>query len=198
MRLRWANHHLERAARPGSHPIRVSSSNTTVGLSAEYFEAHLPEPLGKQDVSRFAVDTTFAAGGLTIWAEYTKQLGRHVRAFPLPFDAVTGTPGSSDNVNYYLAGGEYTYGVFTARFNFSVTDYVAVDTQELRYVSGVAVAINRHFMALIECRRVHLIVRGRRHPIRQKPIRHAAREVLKSEAGIKRLAHVTRLDSSRA
>lgn len=131
-----------------------------LGLSGEYFEAHLPDPLGKQDVTRFAIDTTLTAGAFTMWAEYTKQLGRHVRAFPLPFDEATGTPGSSDNVNYILAGGEYTYGMFTARFNFSWSDYAQVDTQELRYVPGVAVTLNPHFMALLEYQRVHLNVRG--------------------------------------
>jgi len=136
------------------------SMSIKLGLSAEYFEAHLPEPFGKQDVGRFAIDTTFAAGGFTMWLEYTKQLGRHVRAFPLPVDEVTGAPGSSNNVNYFLAGGEYTYGMFTARFNFSLSDYAQVDTQELRYVPGVAVTLNPHFMALLEYQRVHLVVRG--------------------------------------
>ena len=131
-----------------------------LGLSAEHFEAHLPEPIGKQGVTRFAVDTTFTVAAFTMWLEYTKQLGRHVRAFPLPFDEMTGTPGSSDNVNYFLAGGEYTYGMFTARFNFSLSDYAQVDTQELRFVPGVAVTINPHFMALLEYQRVHLNVRG--------------------------------------
>lgn len=137
-----------------------------LGLSGEYFEAHLPDPTGKQDVARFAVDTTLTAKGLSVWAEYTKQLGRHVTAFPIPAIPATPTtpavPGrSSDDVNYYLVGGEYTYGMFTGRFNFSLSDYAEVDVKEVRYVPGASVTFNPHFMALVEYQRVQLKLPGK-------------------------------------
>jgi len=140
--------------------------NVKLGLSGEYFEAHLPDPTGKQDVTRFAVDTTLTAGGFSFWAEYTKQLGRHVTAFPiLPTPAVGAVPArpgrSSDNNNYYLVGGEYTYSLLTARFNFSLSDYTEVDVKELRYVPGLSVTLNAHFMALLEYQRVKSQLPGR-------------------------------------
>jgi len=129
------------------------------GLSAEYFQADLPAPTGKQDVGRIALDATFAFHDLTVWAEYTRQIGRHVLDFPFPGIPATdddpAVPGrSSAHVNYVLVGGEYMYGMFTARYNFSVGQYTDVDANETRHVPGISVTPNQHLMALLEYNRV--------------------------------------------
>ena len=126
-----------------------------LGLSGEYFQADLPGPTGKQNVTRFGVDATYTFDKLSVWAEFTRQWGRHTTEFPFPSvpatDDTDRTAGRSSNrVNYVLAGGEYTYSLFTVRYNYSVGDYRQVQLKETRHVPGFAVTLNQYLMALLE------------------------------------------------
>jgi hypothetical protein len=135
---------------------KISDTVTAkLGLSEEYFQADLPAPVGKQDVTRTAVDATISAGALTAWAEFTRQWGRHTTEFPYPSVPAMGTmaaiPGRSSNRNnYVLVGGEYTYDLFTVRYNFSMGDYREVHLTETRHVPGLSVKLNEHLMVLLE------------------------------------------------
>jgi hypothetical protein len=127
-----------------------------LGLSGEYFQADLPAPTGKQDVGRFAIDATAIIENLTLWAEFARQMGRHVTDFPFPGMAETMTmeavPGrSSDENNYLLLGGEYTFlERFTIRYSFHQGDYTEVDYIENRHEPGFQVRFNEHLMVLLE------------------------------------------------
>jgi hypothetical protein len=131
-----------------------------LGLSGAYFQADLPEPTGKQNVSRFALDATLIVGGFTGWAEFTKQFGRQVTDFPFP--AVTDaagnvvTPGrSADRIDYMMFGGEYTFDRLTFRFNFNQGNYRTVDYRETRYVPGIALSLDEHLFVLLEWALAH-------------------------------------------
>lgn len=124
------------------------------GLSLEYFQADLPEPTGKQDVARAALDATFQMPQFSAWAEFTQQWGRHVLAFP-----IVDTPGtddmlvagrSSDSVSYLLLGGEFTHDIFALRYNFSMGSYNEVDATEIRHVPGLSITPNDFVMFLLE------------------------------------------------
>lgn len=126
-----------------------------LGLSEEYFQADLPSPVGKQNVTRTAIDATLSWKSLTAWVEFTRQWGRHTTEFPFASvpatddtDAVAGR--SSNRINYALLGGEYTYDLFTVRYNFSLGSYREVGLKETRHVPGVSVTLNPHLMALLE------------------------------------------------
>jgi hypothetical protein len=136
-----------------------------LGLSGEYFEADLPAPVGKQDVGRLAVDATVIVGGLTVWGEFTRQLGRHVTDFPFAgvpaMGATAAVPGrSSDENNYIMVGGEYTYDRFTLRYNFNQGDYTEVDYKETRHVPGLSIELHKHLSVLFEYALAHAHLAG--------------------------------------
>jgi hypothetical protein len=136
-----------------------------LGLSGEYFEADLPAPVGEQDVGRLAVDATVIVGGLTVWGEFTRQFGRHVTEFPFPgvpaMGAMAAVPGrSSDENNYLMVGGEYTYDRFTLRYNFNQGDYAEVDYKETRHVPGLSIELHKHLSVLLEYALAHAHLAG--------------------------------------
>ncbi len=125
-----------------------------LGLSEEYFQADIAS-IGKQNVTRTAIDATVIFGPVTAWGEFTRQFGRHTTDFPIAPVAATDdepeTPGRSSNrINYALVGGEYTYKMLTVRYNFSMGDYRQVHLKERRNVPGIAVTLNPYMMALLE------------------------------------------------
>jgi len=138
-------------------PFLKLGENTTIklGVSGEYFQAaDLPE-LGDEDVGRLGVDATFMYAGLTLWAEYIGQFGRHVVGFPFPAVPAAGsTPAvagrSSDKVHYLMFGGEFAFDRFTVRYNFNSGDYTEVDYQETRHVPGIQVSLEEHLFVLLE------------------------------------------------
>src|SRR5579883_714653 len=103
--------------------VKLGRVAVTLGASGEFLQADLPSPVGRQNVWRGALDATLTAGGLKLLGEVQHQNGRHVVAFPQPFDDATGTPGSSSNVDYAQIGGEYTVGPVTARYYVSLGSY---------------------------------------------------------------------------
>jgi hypothetical protein len=136
--------------------IKLTDTITAkLGLSEEYFQADLPQPTGKQNVTRTAVDATLSVGQLSVWGEFTRQWGRHTTEFPFASvpatDTMAAVPGRSSNrINYVLVGGEYTRSLFTLRYNFSMGDYRQVHLKETRNVPGFAVTLNPHLMVLLE------------------------------------------------
>jgi hypothetical protein len=117
---------------------------TTVklGLSASGLQADLPG-LGRQGVFRAAADLTVTAGGLTLWGEAQRQNGQTVVDFPLPGQA-------SKHVNYALGGGEYTRGLFTARYVFSLGDYRDVAVKETMHVPSLGLTLDPGLSLLAE------------------------------------------------
>lgn len=123
------------------------------GVSAGYFQADLPT-IGVQDVGRLSIDGTFQWRDLTVWAEYTRQFGRHTVNFPiaptLDADGNVTVPGrSADGADYALIGGEYTYGRYTFRYNFNFGSY-NVGVKEARYIPGFSVALDARLFVLLE------------------------------------------------
>jgi hypothetical protein len=119
------------------------SMKLTFGASGMYAQADIPSLPDKQDVSRFAVDVTFNAGGLAAWAEYSQQFGRHVTEFPAP-----GV--SSDDNRYVMLGVEYKYDWLTGRYNFNYGNYNQVDYSETRHIPGIAATLDDHLTLLLE------------------------------------------------
>jgi hypothetical protein len=136
--------------------IKLTDTVTAkLGFSEEYFQADLPAPFGKQNVTRTAIDGTLTMGRFVMWGEFTRQWGRHTTEFPFASVAATATAPavlgrSSNRVNYVLVGGEYSYNLFTLRYNFSMGDYQQVHVRETRNVPGFAVTLNEHIMVLLE------------------------------------------------
>ena len=123
------------------------------GLSASYFQADLPT-IGKQDVGRLSVDATVMWRGLTAWAEYTRQIGRHTLDFPIaPVLAADGsitTPGrSADGADYVMLGGEYVWERLTFRLNYNLGSY-NVGVKEARIIPGIAVMLDPRLFVLFE------------------------------------------------
>lgn len=139
----------------GEPSYKLNNAMTVkAGLSLEYFQADMPDPFETEDVARVALDATFEMPRFTAWAEFTQQWGRHVLSFP-----ITGEPDadgnpvggqSSNNVSYLLLGGEFTYDIFTFRYNFSMGSYNEVDATEMRHVPGFGITPNDFVMLLLE------------------------------------------------
>jgi hypothetical protein len=144
--------------------LKVGAITTLkLGLSAGHFVADLPT-IGKQSVTRLAVDGTATIGGLTAWAEYTRQIGRHVVDFPIaPVTDASGVvtmPGrSADAADYAMIGGEYTLNRFTFRYNYNLGSY-NVGVKEARHIPGIAVAFDEHLFVLFEWALEHRYIRG--------------------------------------
>jgi hypothetical protein len=135
-----------------SAPSRSSwARSTSLGLSAEHFEADLPD--GEQGVTRAAADLKLTYQRFGVWAEGLLQKGRHVTDFPYPGDPTSAppTPGVSSGDNkYLLAGAEYGFGPVTLRYNLSYANYDDVDTTELMHVPGIGVQLHEHLGLLLE------------------------------------------------
>lgn len=124
-----------------------------VAASAGYFQADLPT-IGKQDVGRLSVDTTVMWRGLTAWAEYTRQFGRHTLDFPIPpvlaADGSITRPGrSADGADYVMIGGEYHWDRFTFRINYNLGSY-NVGVKEARIIPGITVTLDPRLFLLFE------------------------------------------------
>jgi hypothetical protein len=121
---------------------RLGQTELRLGLSASHLQADLPV-VGKQGVTRGAADLTVTRGGLTLWGEVQRQNGQSVTSFPLPNLA-------AKHINYALAGGQYTLGLFTARYVFSLGDYRDVSVKETMHVPSLSVALDPGLAILAE------------------------------------------------
>lgn len=114
------------------------TASVLLGLSAQYFRAELPAPLGNQNVERFGADLTVSpAKGLSIYGDYAYQLGRHVTDYPL-------MAASSRHSHYLLAGAEYVRGRFTGQFNYSHVNYSDLKNTESMIHPGVILKLHDH------------------------------------------------------
>jgi hypothetical protein len=151
-------------------PSVVIGDSTTarLGISVSGLQADLPA-IGKQNVFRGAVDLTVTTGGLTLWGEYQRQNGQTVTGFPIAETPATaagepGTPGqASRHINYALAGGEYTRGLFTARYVFSWGDYHDVGVRETMHVPSLGLSLDPGLSLLAE------LVIWQRHTVEGNP-----------------------------
>jgi len=114
-----------------------------LGLSGTVLQADLPDPVGKKTVVRGGADLTFKLKGLGLWAEFIRQNGQSVTAFPA-VDA------ASSHNNYAQLGGEYTVGTLTARYNVSYGGYRDLSVSEWMHVPAVGVAVSPHITILGE------------------------------------------------
>jgi hypothetical protein len=126
--------------------VKFGDGEARIGLSAEHFKADLPD--AGQSVSRLAGDAKFIysfgdSGALGAWGEFLHQDGRHVIDHPAVGLA-------SKNVNYFLAGAEYSYWRITARYNVSHADYKDANTTEILHVPGLGVKVNDNVSVLGE------------------------------------------------
>lgn len=128
-------------------PTYVISPNAsvTLGLSAQHFLADLPAPDGEQGVTRLGADVTLSpVKGLSVYADYAWQRGKHVIDYPAMGSA-------SSRTHYLLAGAEYaTSGRLTARFNLSYVDYSDPGVTEILYQPGVVVKVHDHLSIIGE------------------------------------------------
>lgn len=141
----YANSHRRNQLIARAEPvIKLSDDMKLVfGASAMYFRADLAAA-ANDDVGRLAIDATFTAGGLGVWAEYSHQFGRHVAEWPVE--------GGSDENQYVMVGGEYTYDWFTVRYNFNMGIYSpeGVDYSETRHVPGISATLTEHLVLFLE------------------------------------------------
>lgn len=126
-----------------------------VGLSGEYLQADLPEPIGKKDVYRGAADVTVTNGRFSLWSEFIRQNGQTVTEFPIaavPATAtVPATPGqASAHTNYFLVGAEALLGRLSARYNLSYGGYRDLSISEWMHVPGLGVAVSPNLTFLAE------------------------------------------------
>jgi hypothetical protein len=127
----------------------------TLGLSGARLQADLPAEVGKQNVLRGAVDVTLSGPGYNVWGEYLRQNGQTVSAFPIAgTPAAAGaeaTPGQgARRINYALAGAEYTRGLFTARYVFSLGDYHDLAIKETMHVPSLGLSLDPGLALLAE------------------------------------------------
>jgi hypothetical protein len=132
-----------------------ANATITLGLSAEHLQADLPAEVGKKNVSRGAADATLSGAGFTVWGEYLRQNGQTVPAFPIAGTPATAgaeaTPGQgATRINYLLAGGEYTRGLFTARYVFSLGDYHDLSIKETMHVPSLGLTLDPGLSLLAE------------------------------------------------
>jgi hypothetical protein len=116
-----------------------------LGLSAQYFQADLPAPIGEQGVTRLGADVTLSpVKGLSIYADYAWQHGQHVTDYPMP--------GAASRHNHYLlTGAEYiTKWRVTGRFNLSYVDYSDLAVTEILYEPGLVLKIHDHMSVIGE------------------------------------------------
>lgn len=117
-----------------------------VGGSLEHFVADIP---GAHDrVLRGGADLKVTydlgqAGAAGVWGEFVHQSGRHVIDHPAAGSA-------SNDTDYILAGGQYSFWKLTARYNFSTANYSEVDIRESLHVPGLGIAVNEHITILGE------------------------------------------------
>jgi hypothetical protein len=130
--------------------------NLTVGLSGQYFQADLPEPVGRQNVYRFAADVSANLGPVSLWGEVLQQNGQHVIEYPVAAVPPTppadpGRPGraSADNT-YFLVGAEARVWKLAPRYNLSGVRYGDLGITELMHQPGIQANVNDHLQVLLE------------------------------------------------
>lgn len=113
-----------------------------LGGSAQYFEVdypatrsgiNLPVTDDENDVfvKRFGGDIALQLKWFSAWAEYAHQDGAHVNSFPIGPSAAGANPmtsparqgSSSDNVDYWIAGGNVVWKGLTLQLNYSLGIY---------------------------------------------------------------------------
>jgi hypothetical protein len=130
-------------------------TSLTLGLSGQYFQADMPEPVGKKDVVRFAADINLNIGPVSVWADASRQVGQHVAEYPvLPIEATATTPavaGRASRLNDYgLIGGEVRVWKFVGRYNWSGVRYRDVGVTEVMHVPGIEFRMNEYLQVLAE------------------------------------------------
>ncbi|MBK9262903.1 MAG: hypothetical protein IPM54_24250 [Polyangiaceae bacterium] len=132
------------------------NDSLTLGLSGSYFQADIPNPIGKQNVFRAAIDLYATVGPFSIWGDISRQMGQSVTEWPIPptVDPATGTitaPGQASATNdYVLVGGEARLKKFVARYNFSAVRYQDVSITEFFHVPGIGYNMNDNLQFLVE------------------------------------------------
>ncbi len=127
----------------------------TLGLSGEYFQADLPQPVGKKDVFRVGADFYANIGPISIWGDVARQIGQSVTEWPIPpsTDPTTGvvTPGKASAKNdYILVGAEARIKKLVLRYNFSAVRYHDVAISEFFHVPGIGLNMNEYLQFLVE------------------------------------------------
>ncbi len=130
-------------------------NSITLGLSGVYFQADIPNPVGKKDVFRAALDLYANIGPVSFWSDVSRQIGQSVTEWPIPpsTDPTTGivTPGRASAENdYILVGGEARFKKFVARYNFSAVRYHDVGITEFFHVPGIGYNMNDNLQFLVE------------------------------------------------
>lgn len=130
--------------------------NLTLGLSGQYFQADLPQPVGPQDVYRFAADLSANLGPVSVWGEILQQSGQHVTSYPIAAVPPTpptdpGRPGrASANNTYFLLGGEARFWKLAARYNLSGVSYSTLGVTEIMHQPGIQANVNDYLQVLLE------------------------------------------------
>lgn len=128
----------------------------TLGLSGQYFQADLPQPVGKKNVFRLGADFYANIGPVSVWGDVSRQLGQSVLEWPIPpvIDAMTGavtTPGKASAKNdYILIGAEARIKKVVLRYNFSAVRFQDVAITEFFHVPGIGYNMNDYLQFLVE------------------------------------------------
>jgi len=120
-------------------------------LSGQYFQADLPQPVGKKDVFRMGVDLYLNVGPISLWGDVSRQIGQSVTEWPIPPNPATGAPGRASAKNdYILVGGEARIKKLVLRYNFSAVRYHDVSVTEFFHVPGIGFNMNEYLQFLVE------------------------------------------------
>lgn len=123
----------------------------TIGLSGQYFQADLPQPVGKKNVFRMGADFYGNFGPVSIWGDVARQVGQSVTEWPIPPDPATGAPGRASGKNdYILIGAEARIKKLVLRYNFSAVRYQDVGVSEFFHVPAIGFNMNDYLQFLVE------------------------------------------------
>lgn len=127
----------------------------TFGLSGQYFQADIPAPVGKKHVFRFGGDFYANIGPVSLWGDYSRQIGQSVTEWPIPpgIDPVTNQPiegRASAKNDYFLIGAEARIKKVVLRYNFSAVRYNDVAVSEFFHVPGLGYNMNDNLQFLVE------------------------------------------------
>lgn len=128
----------------------------TLGLSGQYFQADLPQPVGKKNVFRMALDFYANIGPISVWGDVMRQLGQSVTEWPIPpvIDPTSGnvvTPGKASAKNdYILIGAEARIKKVVLRYNFSAVRFQDVAITEFFHVPAIGYNMNDYLQFLVE------------------------------------------------
>lgn len=116
----------------------------SIAVGASYQNGRIERPEGSDRLRLGAVDAEVRGGPGLVYVEYTISKGRNAPAPPQLAGA------SSDDVRYWLAGGQLQVGPVALRYNYSRADYRGAGVTESIHQPGGTLRITDGLSAILE------------------------------------------------